>query len=222
VATGCATTNKTTFTTASSASQPTASNGGSDVTITLPVSSVTLDGSASTGNIVQYYWFQAQGPIASVVGNNFAQITTATGLTTPGTYIYVLQVIDNLGVHAYSQKVVTVKAAGTRVIDTTALQITTAETLVTSASVLPDLTSSVSPNPVATGQMARLLINSDKAGTAAIAVVNISGFTMATQKVKLVAGTNTATVSTTALGKGLYIINIQGGRKPLNVKLMIH
>ena len=114
-ATGCATTTKTTFTTASTTGNlPPVSNAGGDETILIPASSVTLFGKNSSdpdGSIVQYYWFQAQGPVQSVIGDNFSAVTTATGLTTAGTYIYVLQVIDNLGVHAYSQKVVTVNPA---------------------------------------------------------------------------------------------------------------
>jgi len=111
-ATGCIA-NKTSFTTAATAG--TVSNAGSDVTITLPTSSVTLDGSASTGNIVQYYWFQAQGPVQSVIGDNFAVVTTATGLTTAGTYVFGLQVKDNSGALAYSYKTVTVNPAPTTV-----------------------------------------------------------------------------------------------------------
>jgi len=237
-ATTCATANKTTFTTATATgggNLSPVSNSGGNTAITLPTSSVTLDGSASydpDGNIVQYYWYQAQGPVSSAIGNNFSQITTASGLTTAGTYVFGLQVKDNSGALAYSFKTVTVNSAGglvttvqsdtvtTATATTTTLRIAT--TLPELSSTQPELSSTVSPNPVASGQMARLVINSDRAGTAAVAVVNISGNIMATQKVKLVAGANTTMLSTSALGQGLYIININGGRKPLNVKLMIH
>jgi len=227
-ATGCAA-NKTTFTTAATAG--TVSNAGSDVTITLPTSSVTLDGSASTGNIVQYYWFQPQGPVQSVIGDNFAVVTTATGLTTAGTYVFGLQVKDNNGTPAYSYKTVTVKAAGTRVATFAAGTVTAATVTATapgtvtslpaSGSTLPGLSSTVSPNPVAGGQMARLVINSDKAGTATVAVVSISGNIVATQRVKLVAGVNTIMVSTYGLAPGFHIINIIGGDKPVKLKLVV-
>jgi len=236
VATNCVSSNKTTFTTAATAA--TVSNAGSDVTIVLPTSSVTLDGSASTGNIVQYYWFQAQGPVQSVIGDNFAAVTTATGLTTAGTYVFGLQVKDNNGTPAYSYKTVTVKAAGTRVATFAADTVTTAgfttTTLRTATSLpalsstlpglgsgLTGLSSTVSPNPVASGQMARLVINSNKAGTATVAVVNINGNIVAMQRVNLVAGINTAMVSTYGLAQGLHAIHITGGDKPLIVKLVV-
>ena len=223
-ATGCAT-NKTTFTTAAATAgnQPPVSNAGSNSTITLPASSVTtLDGSASydpDGSIVQYYWFQAVGPVPSVVGNNFSKITTATGLTTAGTYIYVLQVIDNLGVHAYSQKVVTVKPAGTRIIDSSTL--TTLALKTDENSSLPSVTAVISPNPVTSDQQAKLQINSNKAGTVMVNIVSSHGAVIGSKKVNLVAGINTTTVSTFGLAAGFHVISITGCYKPVNLKLLL-
>jgi len=240
VATGCAATNKTTFTTAAAGNQQTVSNAGSDVTITLPTSSVTLDGSASTGNIVQYYWYQAQGPVASVIGDNFSTITTASGLTTAGTYIFGLQVRDNSGAQAYSFKTVTVKAAGTRVVDTTAIQSAPVTTTVSSASALPVLTSGVSSNPVATGQTAsfvitavispnpvqrgqlvKLQINSSRPCTVMVNIISSNGALTATSRLNLVAGINTTALNTYGLVRGFHAINITGGDKPLNLKLVV-
>ena len=69
--------------------------------------------------------------------------------------------------------------------------------------------------------MARLVINSDKAGTATVAVVSISGNIVATQRVKLVAGVNTIMVSTYGLTPGFHIINIIGSDKPVKLKLVV-
>jgi len=142
-----------------------------------------------------------------------------------------LQVKDNSGTPAYSYKTVTVKAAGTRVATFAADTVTAATVTATapetvtslpaSGSILPGLSSTVSPNPVAGGQMARLVINSDKAGTATVAVVSISGNIMATQRVKLVAGVNTIMVSTYGLAPGFHIINIIGGDRPVKLKLVV-
>jgi len=99
---------------------------------------------------------------------------------------------------------------------------TEATTLTTQTiSTLPDLTCSVSPNPVSPGQSARVQIISDKTGSANVSIINSNGFVISTQKVNLVPGINTVTVSTSALGLGFYIINITGGSTPINLKLMV-
>ena len=98
---------------AAGTNQPPVSNAGAAQTITLPVNSVTLDGTASTdpdGRIVEYYWGQSSGPSASSVANNFAASTTANNLV-QGVYTFVLQVKDNAGAMAYASKTVTVNAA---------------------------------------------------------------------------------------------------------------
>ncbi|MEP6728441.1 MAG: PA14 domain-containing protein, partial [Bacteroidota bacterium] len=77
------------------------------------------------------------------------------------------------------------------------------------------------PNPVVNGQAARLQINSDKTGVAVVNIINSNGFIISTRKVNLVAGMNAATVNTASLGKGLYIVNITGGTKPTNIKLLV-
>jgi hypothetical protein len=86
---------------------------------------------------------------------------------------------------------------------------------------VPSITSTISPNPVTPGQSARVQINSDKPGTVAINIVSSDGFIISTQKVNLVAGTNTTTVNTSLLGQGFYVISITGGDKPVNIKLLV-
>ncbi len=88
-------------------------------------------------------------------------------------------------------------------------------------SAVPVTTSSVSPNPVTPGQSARLQINSDKTGTAVINIVNSNGFIISTQKANLLAGVNTTSINTSMLGQGFYIVNITGGDKPVNIKLLV-
>ncbi|MFT3912000.1 MAG: GDSL-type esterase/lipase family protein [Ferruginibacter sp.] len=75
-------------------------NAGNDISVTLPVSSTTLDGSGSFsslgGIITNYQWQQVSAPI----GSN-AQITSPTNVTTPltnlteGRYSFSLTVTDN-------------------------------------------------------------------------------------------------------------------------------
>ncbi|MGB8190654.1 MAG: PKD domain-containing protein [Chitinophagaceae bacterium] len=74
-------------------------NAGADQTITLPTSSVTLNGSASTdvdGTITAYAWTKISGPGGSGITNPSSAITTVTGLK-QGTYVFRLRVTDNDG-----------------------------------------------------------------------------------------------------------------------------
>ncbi len=227
--TACGTTNRTTFTTAvatGGGNISPVSNGGSNTSITLPVSNVTLDGSASydpDGRIAEFYWYQIQAPVSVAISNPFSMTPTITGLSIAGNYIIGLQVKDNNGITAYSQITVTVKAAGTTVATTTGIQATNvaAEQTVASPTSLPVITGSISPNPVAPGRNARVQINSNKYGNVVINIVTSNGNIVSTRKLTLVSGVNTTSIGTISLAQGLYIINIAGGYKPLNLKLLV-
>jgi parallel beta-helix repeat protein len=72
-------------------------NAGNAITITLPVNSVSLDGTASSdpdGTITAYAWKKVSGPTSGVITGSTANKTTVTGLTA-GTYIFQLSVTDN-------------------------------------------------------------------------------------------------------------------------------
>ena len=74
---------------------PTA-NAGGDKSITLPVSSTTLDGSGiDDGTITAYAWTQTSGPNTAVFNNNAIAVPTVSGLVA-GTYVFSLVVTDNL------------------------------------------------------------------------------------------------------------------------------
>lgn len=91
-------------------SAPTVSAGGAQ-TITLPVNSVVLDGSASDpdGTIVAYKWEKISGGIATIL-NATAENTQVNGLT-QGSYQFRLTVTDNGGATASSVATVTVNPA---------------------------------------------------------------------------------------------------------------
>src|SRR5260221_784829 len=84
-------------------------NAGSNQTITLPVSSVTLTGSGSetNGTIASYAWIQVSGPATAAIGTAGQAVTTVSGLV-QGVYQFRLRVTDALGVTATSTWTVTV------------------------------------------------------------------------------------------------------------------
>lgn len=64
-------------------------NAGAPQTINLPTSSVTLDGTASSGTITGYSWTQVSGPNTATLATPTTATTTASGLVI-GTYIFQL------------------------------------------------------------------------------------------------------------------------------------
>lgn len=92
---------------------PTA-NAGTDQTITLPTTTVSLTGSGSDsdGTISSYLWSKVSGPAGSSITTPNSQNTTVTGLTT-GTYIFQLIVTDNNGATGSDTVQVTVTSTNT-------------------------------------------------------------------------------------------------------------
>jgi hypothetical protein len=91
---------------------PTA-NAGSNQSITLPTSSVTLNGSGSAdadGTIIAYEWEQVSGPNTGTITTPLTASTTVTGLIA-GTYIFRLAVTDNDSVEGTDDVQVTVNPA---------------------------------------------------------------------------------------------------------------
>jgi predicted esterase/uncharacterized protein (DUF2141 family) len=85
---------------ASAVNQQPVANAGPDATITLPTSSIILNGSGSSdtdGSIVSYAWSQVGGPSATVIANPATANTTVSNLSSAGTYYFQLIVGDNAG-----------------------------------------------------------------------------------------------------------------------------
>lgn len=99
--------------TVNAAPAPPVAVAGADQTITLPVNTVTLDGSASTapaGNITGYSWSKLSGPTGGVLDDSDKVSTVVTDLEA-GEYVYQLTVTDNLGAIATATVIITVKVA---------------------------------------------------------------------------------------------------------------
>ena len=93
-------------------------SAGSDQTIQLPVSSVTLTGTA-TGNggatISSTTWTEVSGPVPAAIGSVSGLSTGVTGMTTAGSYVYELMATDNNGLSTTSAVTITVQAAAANV-----------------------------------------------------------------------------------------------------------
>jgi hypothetical protein len=90
-------------------------NAGEDVTINLPVNSVTLDGRASKdpdGTITSYKWLMVNGPAEFSFSNQNNSFTSVTNLVA-GVYTFRLMVTDDKGAIHNDDVQVTVNAART-------------------------------------------------------------------------------------------------------------
>ncbi|MET3399110.1 PKD repeat protein [Chitinophaga ginsengisegetis] len=100
-----------------STTSPPVSNAGGDVTITLPIDYVTLDGAssaASGGSTIQsYVWKKISGPTAGTIVSPNVVKTSVTGLTA-GTYVYALTITDDKGLTDSDSITVTVKPAANK------------------------------------------------------------------------------------------------------------
>jgi hypothetical protein len=90
--------------------QPTlVAEAGADINLTLPTSTVILDGSASspTSSIKSFEWSKVSGPSQGTIINRNGSSTTVMSLA-EGTYVFRLQITDNSGNSATDKVTVTV------------------------------------------------------------------------------------------------------------------
>ena len=85
---------------------PPTANAGANQTVSLPASSVTLDGSGSTGTITSYLWTMVSGPNNPVIVTPTAVSTNVTGLI-QGAYVFQLSLNNGASVAQTSVNVIT-------------------------------------------------------------------------------------------------------------------
>jgi hypothetical protein len=91
---------------------PPVANAGSNQTITLPTSTVTLNGSGSSGTITSYTWTNVSGPNTPVITTPASVSTTVTGLI-QGTYTFQLSLNGGASVSQTTVNVVAAPASTT-------------------------------------------------------------------------------------------------------------
>jgi gliding motility-associated-like protein len=88
-------------------------NAGSDVVLTLPTSTTTLNGGGTDadGTIASYEWVKASGPAATLTDENTATLQLSD--LVQGVYVFQLTVTDDQGASDLDEVTVTVNAANT-------------------------------------------------------------------------------------------------------------
>ncbi len=99
---------------ATAGNQPPTANAGTDQSIILPASSVTLSGSGTDpdGTIASYAWTRISGPNTPTIVSPSSASTNVTGLIA-GTYVFRLTVTDNLGATGFDEITITVNTPPT-------------------------------------------------------------------------------------------------------------
>jgi hypothetical protein len=110
---GATGTDNVTVTVNAAANQAPTANAGTNIVMTLPTNSTTLNGSGTDGDgtISSYAWTRVSGPTTFTLGTVNAATSTLTDLV-QGTYVFRLTVTDNGGATATDDINVTVNAAG--------------------------------------------------------------------------------------------------------------
>lgn len=106
---GASTTSNVTITVNPAPNQVPTVNAGTDQTITLPLNSVTLNGSGSDadGTISSFQWSQSSGPLQANIVSTSSPNTVVDHLV-QGTYVFTLKATDNQGASAVGTITITV------------------------------------------------------------------------------------------------------------------
>lgn len=199
------------------------SDAGKNQIITLPLNTVTVDGTASkatVGRLISYKWTKVSGAAATIVNPDKA-ITEITGLT-QGVYEFALQVTSDKGRRTTATVTITVKAAAA----TSARVAPTEETIsyentAVISALKANLTEiSMYPNPVVSDLNVK--INSQAVGQTNIMIYDLSGKLLMQQQFnKTDANTLYKNFNLAPLPAGIYLVKVLIGNQVNEVSKIV-
>ncbi|HEV2353110.1 MAG TPA: T9SS type A sorting domain-containing protein, partial [Puia sp.] len=189
---------------------------GSNQVITLPTSSVTLNGSVSAnGDVISgYNWLLMSGPSFVKLSNEWGLSTVVSQLV-QGTYVFELSVSDSKGAVYYSAPIsIQVNAAATA--GTTAAAMTGQAGFMTGMPAMADpvLTGqagSIQFYPVPAHDLLHLRLNDDRTGKVIVGIFNLSGARVLLQQIdKPLPGIETS-MDVSRFPAGVYLVEVISG-----------
>jgi hypothetical protein len=192
-------------------------SAGSNQTIALPTSSVTLNGTATAngGDVISsYLWMLMSGPGWVKFSNEWAASTAVTGLVA-GTYVFELQATDNDGLTTTSSPVsIIVNAAGTTAVAGAAVAgqaivLSDSSGNVDSAMIGQEAGSQLYPNPVQ--DLLNIRFNDGTTGKVVVSVFNVSGNCVRRIGLEKESAVLEASIDVSGLPKGLYVVQVFTG-----------
>jgi hypothetical protein len=204
---------------------PLLANAGSDRVIQLPQNSIVLPGSGTdaNGTVVSYLWSQKSGPSQSIISSPNAAVSAASGLIA-GTYIFQLQVTDDLGDTNTDNMQVTVQSGGTvsqriggsatDTTNSTVMAINNSSTQLQTAQLSLGVTAY--PNPFNNSFIVSI---TGDAGSYELSFIDASGRTLWTKKGTKNSGTYQETINTSAVVSGIYFLTVIQNNKTSTIKM---
>jgi hypothetical protein len=192
---------------------PLHADAGSDQTITLPVSSVKINGSAESTapSGSTHTWSQLAGPVQAKIAAPWSIGTDVTGLTKAGTYQFRLLIKDKYGNTSANSMYVFVKSAvSARTIGASSeatiddpVQMANPDVLFNAA----ELEVKINPNPVKSDMT--VWISGKAKGKTNVIIYSLTGQVLLQQEfVKDTPGTVSKTFNVSKLAAGTYIAQI--------------
>jgi hypothetical protein len=189
-------------------------SAGPNLTVTLPTSSATLNGSAKGNNgavVNSWFWVFMSGPSLVKFSNEWAVSTTVSGLVA-GTYVFELMASDNNNETSTSTITVVVKpkpaAAGTG-----ASAVAGDAAAVTDQSITDSLNRwsglVIYPNPV--HDLLNIHLNNDATGKIVVAIFNMKGGRMQSVELEKQSSSLETSIDVSRLPSGVYVIEAISG-----------
>lgn len=192
-------------------------SAGSNQTITLPTSSVTLSGTATAngGDVLSSFnWMLMSGPGFVKFGNEWAVSTAVTGLVA-GKYVFQLQATDNKGLTTTSSPVtIVVNATGTTamaaaVMTGQAVVLTDSAGMADSAMGGQAVGLQLYPNPVQ--DLLNIRLNGGVRGKVAVSIYDLTGHCVRRVELEKDSWGLEASIDVSGLPKGLYVVQVFTG-----------